>query len=193
MRAAAVSRGHSGSPVRALARLLAWAVQTALLLAIVACALMCLAGWQMYREAAAAKSLEERVEAVRLREGYTTIDQLPEFYLDAVVAAEDHRFWSHSGVDVLATARAAWNDLKSWSLREGGSTITQQLAKNLCFTQEKRFTRKIAEVFAALRLPKPVLDGALRLSFSYDTSREDAEALVEGLRAAKEQLFTALS
>lgn len=154
MRAAAVSRGHSGSPVRALARLLAWAVQTALLLAIVACALMCLAGWQMYREAAAAKSLEERVEAVRSREGYTTIDQLPEFYLDAVVAAEDHRFWSHSGVDVLATARAAWNDLKSWSLREGGSTITQQLAKNLCFTQEKRFTRKIAEVFAALRLER---------------------------------------
>ena len=129
MRAAAVSRGHSGSPVRALARLLAWAVQTALLLAIVACALMCLAGWQMYREAAAAKSLEERVEAVRLREGYTTIDQLPEFYLDAVVAAEDHRFWSHSGVDLLATARAAWNDLKSWSLREGGSTITQQIGR----------------------------------------------------------------
>ena len=52
---------------------------------------------------------------------------------------------------------------------------------------------KPSHVFAALRLPKPVLDGALRLSFSYDTSREDAEALVEGLRAAKEQLFTALS
>ena len=52
---------------------------------------------------------------------------------------------------------------------------------------------KPSHVFAALRLPKPVLDGTLRLSFSYDTSREDAEALVEGLRAAKEQLFTALS
>lgn len=50
-----------------------------------------------------------------------------------------------------------------------------------------------SHVFAALKLPRPVLDGALRVSFSYDTSREDVDALVEGLKAAKEQLFPALS
>ncbi|WP_251317765.1 cysteine desulfurase family protein [Flintibacter muris] len=50
-----------------------------------------------------------------------------------------------------------------------------------------------SHVFAALKLPKPVLDGALRISFSYDTAREDVDALVEGLRAAKESLFTTLS
>ena len=125
-----------------------------MLLAAVACGLLCLAGWQMYREAVEAKSLSERVEEVRAREGYTAIGDLPELYLDAVVAVEDHRFWEHMGVDPIATARAAWNDVRTWSLREGGSTITQQLAKNLCFTQEKRFTRKIAEVFAALRLER---------------------------------------
>lgn len=149
-----MSRRHSRGLAGTLARLLAWIVQGAVLLAMAACALLCLAGWQMYREAVEAKSLDERVEEVRSREGYTAIDQLPELYLDAVVAVEDHRFWSHSGVDVFATARAAWNDLRTMSLREGGSTITQQLAKNLCFTQEKRFTRKIAEVFAALRLER---------------------------------------
>ena len=52
---------------------------------------------------------------------------------------------------------------------------------------------KPSHVFAALKLPKPVLDGALRVSFSYDTSEEDADALVEGLKAAKEGLFTTLS
>ncbi len=52
---------------------------------------------------------------------------------------------------------------------------------------------KPSHVFAALKLPKPVLDGALRVSFSYDTSKEDVDALIEGLKAAKEQLFTTLS
>ena len=48
-------------------------------------------------------------------------------------------------------------------------------------------------MFAALKLPKPEQDGALRISFSYDTSREDADALADGLSAARRELFTALS
>ena len=83
---------------------------------------------------------------------YTPLADLPEIYLDAVVAVEDHRFEQHCGVDIIAIARAAWNNIKSWSLREGGSTITQQLAKNLYFTQERSFIRKAAEVFMAFRL-----------------------------------------
>lgn len=65
---------------------------------------------------------------------------------------EDHRFEQHWGIDLIAIGRAAWNNLISWSLREGGSTITQQLAKNMYFTQEKSFIRKIAEMFMAFRL-----------------------------------------
>ncbi len=56
------------------------------------------------------------------------------------------------GFDFLATGRALWNDIKTLSLAEGGSTITQQLAKNLYFYTGKKFTRKIAEVFLALEL-----------------------------------------
>ena len=52
---------------------------------------------------------------------------------------------------------------------------------------------KPSHVFAALKLPRPQLDGALRISFSCDTTREDVDALIKGLRAAKEQLFPTLS
>ena len=54
----------------------------------------------------------------------------------------------------MAIGRAAWTNIKALSFKEGGSTITQQIAKNLLFTQEKRFDRKFAEVFAAFALEK---------------------------------------
>ena len=65
---------------------------------------------------------------------------------------EDHRFYAHPGFDAIATARALVNDLKAGAIVEGGSTITQQLAKNQYFTQEQTVERKIAEVFMALTM-----------------------------------------
>lgn len=106
-------------------------------------------GYGMYREALAACSLEDAVEELRSQEGYTPIDDMPQRYLDAVVAVEDHRFYTHGGIDPISIGRAAVNDIRTMSLAEGGSTITQQLAKNLFFTQEKDFSRKVAEVFMA--------------------------------------------
>ncbi len=111
-------------------------------------------GYQLYREALSQAPLEERVEQIRAQGDFTPADQMPQFYLDAVVAVEDHRFFQHGGFDILATGRALWNDLKSLSFEEGGSTITQQLAKNLYFTQEKKLTRKVAEVLVAFDLEK---------------------------------------
>ena len=63
---------------------------------------------------------------------------------------EDHRFAKHCGIDLIAIGRAAWTDIRAMSFVEGGSTITQQLAKNMLFTQDKKIERKAAEVFAAL-------------------------------------------
>lgn len=111
-------------------------------------------GYRLYREALSQTSLKERVEQVRAQEDFTPADQMPQFYLDAVVAVEDHRFFQHGGFDILATGRALWNDIKTLSFEEGGSTITQQLAKNLYFTQEKELTRKVAEVLVAFDLEK---------------------------------------
>lgn len=109
-------------------------------------------GYQMYREALELAPLEARVTEVRSQEDYTVFTELPKTYRDAVLAVEDHRFYEHNGVDPVAIGRALWIDLCTLSFAEGGSTITQQLAKNLYFTQEKRLTRKIAEVFMAWEL-----------------------------------------
>ena len=109
-------------------------------------------GYEMYQNAIEAQSLEDKVNEIQSREGYTKIEELPETYLDAVVSVEDHRFYDHIGLDFIAIGRAIVNDIKAGRFVEGGSTINQQLAKNLYFTQEKKMERKIAEVFAALDL-----------------------------------------
>ena len=62
---------------------------------------------------------------------------------------EDSRFERHHGIDPAAIVRALWADLRTRSLAEGGSTLTQQLAKNELFTQDKQMARKAAEMFAA--------------------------------------------
>ena len=107
-------------------------------------------GYVMYRDAVNEKTIEERVEEVRGRESFTAYSDLPDFYVSAVVSAEDRRFAQHFGIDPIAVGRAIWNDIRAMSFVEGGSTITQQLAKNMLFTQEKTIERKAAEVFAVL-------------------------------------------
>ena len=106
-------------------------------------------GYNMYKEAIIDVPLDEKVEEIKEKNNYTTLDEMPDTYKEAVVAVEDHRFYEHGGIDVIAIGRAIWNDLKAMSFVEGGSTITQQLAKNIYFTQEKELTRKVAEVFMA--------------------------------------------
>ena len=127
-------------------------VLTLLALGLCAVAALAVLGWQAYTRALEAAPLDQVVQKVRAQEGFTPFEDLPETYVDAVIAAEDHRFYQHHGVDPAAIGRALWNDLKALSFVEGGSTITQQLAKNLYFTQEKKLTRKVAEAFMALHL-----------------------------------------
>lgn len=73
----------------------------------------------------------------------------PDFMEEAVVAVEDRRFYEHAGLDTRSIGRALWNNIRSGSKSEGGSTITQQLARTLFLTQEKTYSRKIKEVFIA--------------------------------------------
>lgn len=106
----------------------------------------------MYQAALKEYSLADKVQSIRAQENYTPLDDLPEMYINAVVAVEDHRFYDHGPIDIISIGRAIWVNLTSFSLVEGGSTITQQLAKNIYFTQEKKLERKIAEVFMAFAL-----------------------------------------
>lgn len=117
-----------------------------------ACAFYGVKGYQMYEKAVTEKSISERVGDICGREDFTSYSELPQFYIDATISVEDHRFESHSGIDMIAIGRAVWADIKARAFVQGGSTITQQFAKNLLFTQEKKLERKAAEVFAALEL-----------------------------------------
>ncbi len=138
--------------MKTLARIIRRVLVIALVAVIAMCALTVWRGYGMYREAVADRPISQTVEELRATDTYTELDELPQTYLDAVVAVEDHRFYEHGGIDPIAICRAAFNDLRTLSLREGGSTITQQVAKNLFFTQDKHFERKVAEVFMAFDL-----------------------------------------
>lgn len=111
-------------------------------------------GYQMYKNALFEMPLQEKVTEIKSKNNYTSINELPQIYIDAVVAVEDHRFFEHRGIDVVSICRAVFNDIKAMKFIEGGSTITQQLAKNAYFTQEKKITRKIAEIFMAFEFEK---------------------------------------
>ena len=111
-------------------------------------------GYNMYKEALEQMPLSKKVASIREKENYTKIDEIPQIYKDAVISVEDHRFYKHNGVDLIAIGRAFVNDIKAMKFVEGGSTITQQLSKNIYFTQEKKITRKIAEVFMAFEIEK---------------------------------------
>ena len=91
---------------------------------------------------------------IRSRPGFVHLEDLPQIYQQGVVAVEDHRFYTHPGVDVLAIARAVKNDIVARSFVEGGSTITQQLVKNLYFNHDKSVLRKVAEMFLSVRLER---------------------------------------
>ncbi len=77
-------------------------------------------------------------------------DQLPPHLVHAVLAAEDSRFYSHYGLDLRGIARAFITNLRHLAVRQGGSTITQQLAKNFFLTPERTLRRKLKEVLLAL-------------------------------------------
>lgn len=82
------------------------------------------------------------------------LKDVPTSMRNAVIAIEDHRFYSHNGVDIIGTSRALARDLKAGAMVEGGSTITQQLIKNTLLTSQKTITRKTQEVFLALAVER---------------------------------------
>ena len=109
-------------------------------------------GYNMYKEALDKENIDEKVASIEKKKNYTEFADLPEMYVNAVIATEDHRFYEHSGIDFISVARAIYNDIKAKDFVEGGSTISQQLAKNIYFTQEKTGKRKVAEILMASKL-----------------------------------------
>jgi penicillin-binding protein 1A len=81
-----------------------------------------------------------------------SLDEIPLELQQAFLAIEDRRFYKHFGIDFVRLAAVAWKDLRHWNRREGASTITQQLSRDLFLTKEQTFPRKIKEALLALRI-----------------------------------------
>ncbi len=77
------------------------------------------------------------------------LSDIPPAFVDAILAAEDHRFYEHHGIDVIRTLKAAWVDFTTGHLVQGGSTLTQQLMKNFFLTSKRDWHRKIKEALMA--------------------------------------------
>jgi penicillin-binding protein 1A len=149
-------------------RVLRFAVQWSLVAGLwVALAIGALFAWYAYQ----LPPIDSLIEATR-RPGFTVlasdgsrigssgelygtawrVDQLPKALPAAVVAIEDRRFYHHFGVDLLGLVRAAWSNHVAGRVVQGGSTLTQQVAKNVFLTPERSFRRKVQEVMLALWL-----------------------------------------
>ena len=88
----------------------------------------------------------------RIKRRLVTYDELPEYLVPAVTAIEDHRFFEHGGVDYIRLLGAVKSDLLSRRYREGGSTLTMQLARGFFLTPEKHFKRKVIEIVITFQL-----------------------------------------
>src|SRR5262249_44539677 len=77
------------------------------------------------------------------------LEEMPDHLLKAVLATEDRRFYDHFGIDVPGTVRAVVTNARAGGVRQGGSSITQQLAKNVFLSNERTLERKITEAFLA--------------------------------------------
>lgn len=111
-------------------------------------------GYSMYTEAINKISISDKINEIKSNENYVTIDNISDYFKNAIIAIEDHRFKEHSGIDIITTTRSMLENIQKKDIVAGGSTITQQTGRLLYFTQEQRFTRKVAELFVAFNLEK---------------------------------------
>ncbi len=113
-------------------------------------------GHALYKSVLNEVSLEAKIEKVKQDKTYVLLDNIPNYYKNAVVSVEDRRFYEHGPVDFIAIARAIFTNVRYGEFLQGGSTITQQVAKNLYFIgiDANVMYRKVAEIFMAYDLEK---------------------------------------
>ncbi len=103
-----------------------------------------------YRE----RQWEEQGKKVKIKQIWTPLSGISPYLIKAVLIAEDDKFWRHEGFDFEAIQKAVERDIKEKKLKFGGSTISQQLAKNLYLTPSKNPIRKVKEAILTWRLEK---------------------------------------
>ena len=107
----------------------------------------------MYKSTLNNNSLEEVISEIQSSPNYINYQDLPQNYINAVIAVEDHRFKAHGAIDFIAIGRAIYINITNFKLLEGGSTITQQVAKNIFYMNEDNpIIRKSAEIITSFDL-----------------------------------------
>ncbi len=111
-------------------------------------------GYDLYIQAVENTPIEQKVKEIQSGIGYTPFEEISPVFVEKLVKEEDRRFFSHSGFDVISFTRAIFANISTGRIAQGGSTITQQLAKNMYFTFDKQMERKVAELMVAWQLEK---------------------------------------
>lgn len=125
-----------------------------LIIITVAISILFIIGFSYYSSVLKEKPLLDRVSEITSKENFVKYDNMSKNYINAVIAIEDHRYYDHGAVDFIAIFRAIFTNIRDGEFDEGGSTITQQVAKNVLFSQEKTLQRKLGEIFGAYDLEK---------------------------------------
>ena len=135
-----------------------------------------------YRE----QEWEKAGKHLKIRQTWVGFSRISPFVIKAVIIAEDDKFWHHEGFDFEAMQKALDKDLKKGRLRYGGSTITQQLAKNLYLTPSKNPVRKLKEALLTWRIERTL--SKRRILELYLNVAEWGEGLF-GIEAASRHYF----
>lgn len=109
-------------------------------------------GYQGYEHSLEKDPLKEKIAEIQSKDTYVKLDNMSSYLPKAVVAIEDKRFFEHGAIDFIGLTRALVTDITTGKVLQGGSTLTQQLAKNLYFMDDRNMSRKISEAFMAHKL-----------------------------------------
>lgn len=113
-----------------------------------------LPGIRLYDETIEKYPLSDKIKEIENKPHYTKYEDIPPIYFKALIATEDRRFYKHNGLDLIGSARAVFVNIRSKELKEGGSTLSQQLAKNLYFPLDYTLKRKVAEILMAMKIER---------------------------------------
>lgn len=133
-------------------KIIKWTLLTLIIAVIAYAGITSYKGYQLYRDTMDGVDLAAVFSDFQELEGYVESDEIPTMFLNALIAVEDHRFMDHAGFDVISFGRAIIRNVMENEFAAGGSTITQQLSKNLFFSFEKKMERKVAELIVAKQI-----------------------------------------
>ena len=129
-------------------------IKLGLIVVILVGSIIGLLGYFKYKEAISEMPIGKVVASIREDTSFVPLVEITPDFTDAIVAIEDHRFYEHGAFDFISLVRATFANLHAKEVTQGGSTLTQQVAKNLYFSNDQSFIRKVAELFVAFDLEK---------------------------------------